>query len=159
MLQPAAPGRAFGARHSQCPTPYRLVYILYILYMLKSTGIKILNVYIQTGVLLSVAYPFFLLRFRRRGYRALNGQVWASCCSARIVSERFLVPRQPLDCKRGINSSGGVQSLYRLSVRLPWPGLYWAYNGSGCVDNRKPQRVTRIVKTVSAVFLCLPPVS
>ena len=27
--------------------------------MLKSTGIKILNVYIQTGVLLSVAYPFF----------------------------------------------------------------------------------------------------
>ena len=29
--------------------------------MLKSTGIKILNVYIQTGVLLSVAYPFFLI--------------------------------------------------------------------------------------------------
>lgn len=29
--------------------------------MLKSTGIKILNVCIQTGVLLSVAYPFFLI--------------------------------------------------------------------------------------------------
>ena len=50
-----------GLRRSarQCQTPYRLVYILYILYMLKSTGIKILNVCIQTGVLLSVAYPFF----------------------------------------------------------------------------------------------------
>lgn len=74
----------------------------------------------------------------RRGYRALNGQVWASRCG-RIVSEAPTCPRQALDGMRGINNHGGRSGPERGALRGCWCGLrYTEQADPGCYRCRTP---------------------
>ena len=74
----------------------------------------------------------------RRGYRALNGQVWASRCG-RIVSEAPISPRQALDGMRGINNHGGRSGPERGALRGCWCGLrYTGQADPGCYRCRTP---------------------
>ena len=74
----------------------------------------------------------------RRGYRALNGQVWASRCG-RIVSEAPTSPRQALDGMRGINNHGGRSGPERGALRGCWCGLrYTEQADPGCYRCRTP---------------------